>query len=106
MIFVDLLTIQEYLQDLQLPYAFNVAIYFTLRAGGDTKSTFMMDAMYMWIIPVPVAMMLSYLTKLPVTTMFLIVQMLDIPKMLFGLSRYKKGRWVKNLANEEQVEMV
>ena len=87
-------------------YSFNVAIYFTLRAGGDTKSTFMMDAMYMWIIPVPVALGLSYLTKLPVITMFLIVQTLDIPKMIFGLSRYKKERWVKNLASEEQVEMI
>lgn len=103
----DIATFNIRINALFIPvYSFNVAIYFTLRAGGDTKSTFMMDAMYMWIIPVPVALMLSYLTKLPVTTMFLIVQTLDIPKMLFGLSRYKKERWVKNLANEEQIEMI
>jgi len=82
-------------------YSFNVAIYFVLRAGGDTKSTFLMDAFYMWIVPVPVALALSYFTALPVTIMFFLVQMLDIPKMLFGLSRYKKGRWIKNLAIEE-----
>jgi putative MATE family efflux protein len=87
-------------------YSFNVAIYFTLRSGGDTKSTFMMDAMYMWILPVPVALLLSYFTKLPVTLMYLFVQMLDIPKMMFGLSRYKKGRWVKNLALHDENEIV
>ncbi len=87
-------------------YSFNVAIYFTLRSGGDTKSTFMMDAMYMWILPVPVALMLSYLTNLPVVWMYVLVQTLDIPKMLFGLSRYKKERWVKNLALDEPIESV
>jgi len=87
-------------------YSFNVAIYFTLRSGGDTKSTFMMDAMYMWILPVPVALLLSYLTTLPVVWMYLLVQTLDIPKMLFGLSRYKKERWVKNLALEDSAEIM
>ena len=85
-------------------FSFNVAIYFTLRSGGDTKSTFMIDSMYMWILPVPVALALSYLTNLPVTLMFLFVQMLDIPKMLFGLSRYKKEKWVKNLALPDVVQ--
>lgn len=86
-------------------YSFNVALYFTLRSGGDTKSTFMMDAGYMWTVPVPVALLLAFFTQLPVIYMFLIVQMLDIPKMIFGLSRYKKEHWVKNLALESNQEI-
>lgn len=82
-------------------FSFNVTLYFTLRAGGDTKSTFLMDAGYMWILPVPLALVLSYFTNLPVTLMFLCVQMLDIPKMFIGLSRYKKEHWVRNLAKED-----
>jgi len=81
-------------------YSFNVALYFTLRSGGDTKSTMMIDSGYMWLVPVPVSLLLSYLTQLPITLMFLIVQSLDIPKMMFGLSRYRKEHWVKNLAKE------
>jgi Na+-driven multidrug efflux pump len=81
-------------------------MYFTLRAGGDTRSTFMMDAGYMWVIPVPIALLLAYLTQLPVTLMFLIVQSLDIPKMAFGLSRYRKEHWVRNLAIEQQNEAI
>ena len=82
-------------------FSFNVTLYFSLRAGGDTKSTFLMDAGYMWILPVPTALLLSYLTALPVTLMFLLVQMLDIPKMVIGLSRYRKEHWVRNLAKED-----
>lgn len=81
-------------------FSFNVTLYFTLRAGGDTKSTFLMDAGYMWFLPVPIALLLSYFTDMPVTMMFLFVQMLDIPKMLIGLSRYRKEHWVRNLAIE------
>lgn len=79
-------------------YSFNVTLYFTLRSGGDTKSTFLMDAGYMWVLPVPLALLLAYVTNLPVTMMFLMIQAMDIPKMAFGISRYKKEHWVKNLA--------
>lgn len=84
-------------------FSFNVALYFTLRSGGDTKSTFMMDAGFMWLIPVPISLILAYFTSLPVIYMFLIVQMLDIPKMIFGLSRYRKGHWIKNLAQDSDL---
>lgn len=84
-------------------YSFNVAIYFTLRSGGDTKSTLLMDSGYMWVISVPIAFVMSRYTDLPVTMMFLIVQILDFPKALFGLSRYRKHHWVKNLAEQKPV---
>lgn len=82
-------------------FSFNSAMFFTLRAGGDTKSTFIMDSGYMWLVAVPAALILAYFTKLEVTMMFLIVQCLDIPKTLISFMRYKKGRWVKNLALEQ-----
>jgi len=83
-------------------YAFNVAMYFTLRSGGDTKSTLLMDSVFMWVVPVPIAMVLAYFTALPVTWMFLLIQFLDIPKAFFAYSRYKKGYWVKNLAADHK----
>lgn len=85
-------------------YSFNVALYFTLRSGGDTKSTLLMDSVYMWVVAVPIAFVMSRFTNWPVTIMFLLIQITDIPKGLFGLSRYRKGYWIKNLAkNEDQV---
>jgi putative MATE family efflux protein len=79
--------------------AFNISMYFTLRAGGDTKSTFIMDSGYMWLIQVPTIFLLSRLTDLPITMLFLIVQLLEIPKMGFAYARYRKGNWIRNLAN-------
>lgn len=79
-------------------YSFNVAVYFTLRAGGDTRSTLLMDSGYMWVVTVPVALVLAYFTQMPVVWMFFTIQALDIPKALFAISRYRKKRWVKNLA--------
>jgi putative MATE family efflux protein len=48
-------------------YAFNVSLYFTLRSGGDMRSTMMIDSGFMWVISVPFAMILAHLTSLPVT---------------------------------------
>lgn len=82
-------------------YSFNVAMYHTLRSGGDTKSTLLMDSVYMWVVSVPIAYAISRWTAWPVTMMFLAVQLTDIPKALFAYSRYKKGYWIKNLAKNE-----
>ncbi len=84
-------------------YSFNVAIYFTLRAGGDTRSTLLMDAGYMWIVSVPIIFLLSRFTALPVTLLFLITQCLDVPKGLFAISRLRKGHWIKNLAKNDDL---
>jgi putative MATE family efflux protein len=83
-------------------YSFNVSMYFTLRAGGDTRSTMMMDSGYMWVVQVPLIFVLVRVTNLNVIMLFLIVQMLELPKSVFALSRYKKENWVRNLAIENQ----
>ncbi|MGE4571565.1 MAG: MATE family efflux transporter [Candidatus Izemoplasmatales bacterium] len=80
-----------------------ISLYFTLRSGGDTKSTMIMDSGYIWIIQVPVVYILSRYTKLPVIYLFLIIQILEIPKVGIAYSRYKKEYWLKNLALENQI---
>jgi putative MATE family efflux protein len=89
-------------QSMLIPiYTFNVCLFFTFRAGGDTKSTFIFDSGFMMLISVPVALLLSFKTNLPVMYMFMIVQLTELPKLTFGLWRYKKGHWIKNLALKE-----
>lgn len=83
-------------------FSFNVSIYFTLRSGGDTRSTMMMDSGYMWLIQVPVIFILARVTNLNVIMLYLIVSMLEIPKMLFAITRYRKEHWVRNLAIENE----
>ncbi|MFP4287191.1 MAG: MATE family efflux transporter [Candidatus Izemoplasmataceae bacterium] len=82
-------------------YSFNVALYFILRSGGDTLSTVLMDSGYMWAIAVPIALILAFFTSMPITLMFLMIQSLDIPKAFIATARYKKGRWLRNLAKSD-----
>ncbi|MGM0495530.1 MAG: MATE family efflux transporter [Bacillota bacterium] len=77
-----------------------MALYFTLRSGGDTRSTMIMDSGYIWVIQVPVVFLLARLTNLGVIYLFLIVQLLEVPKVLLAYSRYKKEYWLRNLAKE------
>lgn len=74
-----------------------IALYFTLRSGGDTKSTMLMDSGYIWVVQVPVVFALSRFTGMEVIYMFLIIQLLEIPKVFLAYSRYKKEHWLKNL---------
>jgi putative MATE family efflux protein len=87
-------------------FSFNVSIYFTLRSGGDTKSTMIMDSGYMWLVQVPVVFILARVTNLNVVMLFLIVQLLELPKSMIAMSRYRKEHWLKNLAikNQENAE--
>ena len=77
-----------------------ISLYFTLRSGGDTRSTMIMDSGYIWVIQVPVVLLLSRLTNLGVIYLYLIIQVLEIPKVLIAYSRYKKEFWLRNLAQE------
>jgi len=83
-------------------FSFNVSMYFTLRSGGDTRSTMLMDSGYMWVVQVPIIFILARVTNLNVVMLFLIVQGLELPKSLFALSRYRKENWVKNLATKNE----
>jgi len=79
-----------------------ISLYFTLRSGGDTKSTMIMDSGYIWVVQVPVVFVLSRFTDLKVIYMYLTIQLLEIPKVLLALSRYRKEYWLRNLAIENK----
>ncbi|QWB99509.1 MATE family efflux transporter [Mycoplasmatota bacterium] len=77
-----------------------MVLYFTLRSGGDTRSTMIMDSGYIWVVQVPVIYVLSRFTQLPVVILYLIIQSLELPKVVLAYSRYKKEYWLRNLAVE------
>lgn len=83
-------------------FVYTVGIFFSLRAGGDTRSTMLMDSVYMWIFTVPFVLLISMFTDFPSTTLLLIVVSTDIPKALIATYFYRKGNWLKNLAIEEK----
>jgi Na+-driven multidrug efflux pump len=87
-------------------YTMNVTMFFIIRSGGDTTSTFLMDSGFMWVIAVPIALSLAFLTTLPITTMFLIIQGTEFLKVGFAYHRFGKKKWVKNLAQTPEIAVV
>ena len=74
--------------------------YFTLRCGGKTIITFLFDSVFVWVFSVSTAFVLTRFTALPILTIYLIVQSLDIIKACIGVVLVKKGIWVNNLAEK------
>ena len=80
--------------------AFTNASYFTIRSGGKTGITFVFDSGFTWIVLIPIALMLSRLTNLPIVWLYLTVQSCDIIKCIIGYIMVKKGNWVQNIVTE------
>ncbi len=74
--------------------------YFTLRAGGRTGITFVYDCVYIWVVNVVLAFILTRFTDLPIVTIYFICQFADIFKCLLGLILLKKGIWIQNIIEE------
>jgi len=91
---VSLLTIKSFL----LPvYVYNVCIFFTLRAGGDTFSTMLMDSGFLWCAGVLLSTVISVFFAIPLVTLFTIVEACDVLKLFVATYFFKKGKWAKNM---------
>ena len=73
------------------------AAYFTLRSGGKTLLTFLFDSVYVWCVSVLLAFVLSYFTSIPILTVYLICQMVDIFKCILGIALVNSGIWVRDI---------
>lgn len=69
-----------------------------LRAGGDTKVAFFIDAGSVWIIGVPMALIGAFILELPVHWVYLMVLTDEVIKLVLGLIRYFSQRWINYLA--------
>ncbi|MGN0165938.1 MAG: MATE family efflux transporter [Lachnospiraceae bacterium] len=77
--------------------AFLHAAYFTLRSGGKTIVTFLFDSVFVWVVSVPVAFLLSRYTGIYVVWILAIIQMCDWIKCTIGFILVKKGVWMNNI---------
>ena len=88
------------LQALFMPQqGFLNAAYFTLRSGGKTIITFFFDSVFICMVSVPIAFVLSRFTTLPVLLIFALVQAGDWIKCIIGSILVKKGIWIQNIIN-------
>ena len=82
-------------------HSFAHVTYFTIRSGGRTVITFLFDAVYTWVIAVPLAFCLTRYTDLTITQVYFCVQFVDILKVMIGLIMLKSDFWARNVVNEE-----
>ena len=78
------------------------AAYFTIRSGGKTVITFFFDSVYIWIVSVPVAFVLSRFTALDVVLIFVIVELADLVKCVIGYILLKKGIWLNTIVSASE----
>ena len=71
--------------------------YFTLRSGGRTVITFLFDSVFMWVVSVPLAFVLSRYTQVYVIWIFVALQASEWIKCLIGFILVKRGVWMRNI---------
>lgn len=82
-------------------HAFINASYFTLRSGGKTFITFLFDSVYVWLVNIPLAFVLSRYTNLPVVPLYFTCQFVDIIKCIIGFILVKKGVWMNMIVKSD-----
>jgi Na+-driven multidrug efflux pump len=85
-------------------FSLSTGVYMTLRAGGKSLLTFLLDSGTMWGIVVPLAWILALYTPLPLVGIYIAVQSVDLLKSAIGLMLVRRGTWIRNLTLEFQVE--
>lgn len=80
-----------------LIYTVNVQCFYTMRSGGDTKRSMIMDSGYFWLVNIPAVATAAYLTDWSIYAVFLIGQFVDVIKMFLALYLVQKEGWVKNV---------
>lgn len=81
-------------------YGFMHATYFTLRSGGKTIITFLFDSVFIWVVDLPLAYVLTRYTGLPIVPIYLSCQLIEIIKCVIGFVLVKKQVWVNNMVME------
>lgn len=71
--------------------------YFTLRSGGKMLITIIFDSLFVWVINVPIAFVLSRYTDFSIFIIFGACQFTMIIKDIGGYIAVKKGIWLKNI---------
>ena len=78
--------------------SYTLPAYFTLRSGGKTLLTFLFDSGSIWLMMVPLAFCLTHFTQLPILTVYVLCNAVEIIKCVIGWIMIRQGSWIQNLA--------
>ena len=66
-------------------------------AGGDTKFGFFCDTVVMWTVIIPVGLTAAFVLRLPVLTVYFLLNLDELIKLPAVYRHYRKHRWVRDL---------
>lgn len=79
--------------------------YFVLRSGGKTVITFLFDCVFTWVVALPIAILLTQFTDLPLNWIYLFVQSVNFIKVIIGTILIRSGIWAKNVVGGDSQEL-
>jgi len=74
-----------------------VIIVGILRSGGDTRYSFLLDGVIIWVLGVPSAIFTAFVLDMPVYWVYLAVMSEEILKWILGMRRFISRRWIHNV---------
>ena len=77
----------------------SIIIIGSLRSGGDTRFSFFLDGVVIWIVGVPSAFITAFVFHLPVYWVYLAIMSEEILKFGIGLWRIYSRKWIHNLTH-------
>ncbi len=80
--------------------AFLHASYFTIRSGGKTFITFLFDSVFLIVVSLPIAYVLSRFTDMDIFMLYFLVQLADGIKSAIAYILIKKEIWINNIVND------
>lgn len=83
-----------------------VMIVGILRGGGDTTYGSILQGLTLWLIGIPLAAFATFVLKLPVYFVVMFATVEEIIKLLLMMRRFKSFKWIKNMVNDEQNEVL
>lgn len=83
-----------------------VMIVGILRGGGDTTYGSILQGLTLWLIGIPLAAFATFVLKLPVYFVVMFATVEEIIKLLLMMRRFKSFKWIKNMVNDKQKEVL
>ncbi|NPV76180.1 MAG: MATE family efflux transporter [Anaerolineae bacterium] len=68
-----------------------------LRAGGDTRFSFLLDSLSIWLVGVPMALLGAFVLDLPVYWVALMASSEELVKLGISLVRFASRKWIYDL---------
>lgn len=78
----------------------NMILGSVLNSGGDSKFILIMESSATWLLGVPLALLGAFVWHLSIVWVYALLSVEEIGRLVIGYTRFRSGRWARNLAME------